>query len=1166
MGRLVRGGLRGRLVVLVLLAVFPSFVLIFVNAREQRDQGVQVAQDRALSVVRRAVAEYDRHLEGVRQLLVGLAGLPPVRLGEAGACRAIVTDLQRQLSSYLNLGVRRPDGTLLASALPAAAIEDPAAPHFKRALQGVFGTGYRMDPVSGKSELHFGYPVFDDQGRVSGVVFAALGLGWLQGVAPQLRGDLPSEAVLWLFDRNGAVLERIPGDRVPLGMMLNEAGPVIALASVQGDGATTLASREGDLQLAAYAALGGAPADASLFAAVLMPQAAAFAEADRALVRNLAGLGLAALLALGLAWLGAELFLLRHVRRLVRITEQVRTGRLPPRAARADAPGELGVLAGVMDEMASAIVHRQEEAARALQSLRDSEESYRLLYEANPFPMFVYDPATMAMLAVNDAAIRHYGYTRDAFMTMRIPDLHPPEEVDALIRFLADHPPGLSAVGLWRHRKRDGSWIEVEVTSRGIPFGGRLARLALVHDITDRRRAEEEREALQRLVQRLSGPLTLREVGRVVAQESRRLFRHDAFLFSMLDEGGEHVLGIYAEDTAAGAAEPVEVPLAASLPRSRFGPESPALAGRAIRIDRREEEAPAGTIPFGFPDRRSRSLLYVPIRWEERQVGVLSVQSYEPGRYDEKALRLLEAFASACGGVLARLRAQQDLHESEERYRTLAQTASVGIWHVDPAGLSIYVNPAMCDLLEIDSPDELAGTSFHRFFTPESLAVIEREQENRAAGRRSAYEVELVGKRGRRRSVSVTAAPLVGVDGRLQSVIGTFVDITERKEAQEQSRRQLDRLSALRTIDMTITASMDLRLTLHTLLDQAIAQLRADAADVLRLNPQTQMLNYAAGRGFRSASPFTPPVRVGEGLAGRAALDRRIVSVPNLAESREAALPSCRAAEGFASYVVVPLIARGLVKGVLEIYHRRLFYPDREWLDFLDAVASQAAIAIDNATLFKDLQRSSAELGVAYDSTLEGWSHALDLRDRETVGHSQRVTDVTLRLARAMNLAEADLIHVRRGALLHDIGKMGIPDNILHKPGVLTEEEWEIMKRHPAYAFKMLWPIAYLRPAIDIPYCHHVKWDGTGYPRGLKGTEIPLPARLFAVVDVWDALSSDRPYRKAWPAEKVREHIRSLSGTHFDPDVVKVFLELDLSRTIREEAQASILDGPVATP
>jgi putative nucleotidyltransferase with HDIG domain len=215
-----------------------------------------------------------------------------------------------------------------------------------------------------------------------------------------------------------------------------------------------------------------------------------------------------------------------------------------------------------------------------------------------------------------------------------------------------------------------------------------------------------------------------------------------------------------------------------------------------------------------------------------------------------------------------------------------------------------------------------------------------------------------------------------------------------------------------------------------------------------------------------------------------------------------------------------------------------------DWYALLESFALQAAIAMDNHELFRNLQRSNSELSIAYEATIEGWSHALDLRDKETEGHSQRVTELTVQLARAMGVNEQELGHIRRGALLHDIGKMGVPDAILLKPGSLTPEERAVMQNHTRYAYEMLYPIDYLRPALAISYCHHEKWDGTGYPRGLKGEEIPLAARIFTVVDVWDALTSDRPYRAAWTNFQACDYITSRAGTEFDPQVVQVFLKI----------------------
>jgi putative nucleotidyltransferase with HDIG domain len=370
----------------------------------------------------------------------------------------------------------------------------------------------------------------------------------------------------------------------------------------------------------------------------------------------------------------------------------------------------------------------------------------------------------------------------------------------------------------------------------------------------------------------------------------------------------------------------------------------------------------------------------------------------------------------------------------------------------------------------------------------------------------------------------------------------------------EEAQRRLQHMEALREIDRAITASLDLHITFNTILDQVTSQLGVDAADVLLFNPHAKTLEYATGSGFRSRALRHTSLRLGEGYAGQAALERRIIDVPDLQAAKDdlqqaPLLPE----EDFIAYYGAPLIAKGQMKGVLEVFHRAPLDPDPEWVSFLETLARQTAIAIDNATLFDDLQRANTELILAYDTTLEGWAKALELRDHETEGHSRNVTEMTLRLARAVGMSDAELVHVRRGALLHDIGKMGIPDSILLKSGPLDDEEWDIMRQHPVYAYQLLSPIAYLRPALDIPYCHHEKWDGTGYPRGLKGEHIPLSARIFALVDVWDALRSDRPYRDAWPEEKALEHIREQAGEHFDPQVVEVFLELIMEDQAGEE-------------
>ncbi|MCS7011316.1 MAG: GAF domain-containing protein, partial [Anaerolineales bacterium] len=373
----------------------------------------------------------------------------------------------------------------------------------------------------------------------------------------------------------------------------------------------------------------------------------------------------------------------------------------------------------------------------------------------------------------------------------------------------------------------------------------------------------------------------------------------------------------------------------------------------------------------------------------------------------------------------------------------------------------------------------------------------------------------------------------------LGTLAGEIAVAIERARLYAETQRRLRHLSALHSIDTAINSSVDLRITLRVILTHVIKELEVDAVAIALLRPQARALEYVADLGFRFRSLTEVRLYPNEGFAWQAVLQRRMVFLDTTSTDAE-----LLRSEGFVAQCAMPLLVKGEVRGVLHLFNRKPFVVTDDWKEFLTMLASQTAVAIDNASLYDNLQRSNLELMLAYDATIEGWSRVLDLRDRETEGHTQRVTELTLRLAHALGLPEEQIVHIRRGALLHDIGKMGVPDRILFKEGELTEEEWEIMRRHPLFAYQMLYPIEYLRPALDIPYCHHEKWDGTGYPRGLKGEEIPLAARLFAVADVYDALTSNRPYRDAWSRQRVLQYLRDQAGKHFDPHIVEVFLNL----------------------
>ncbi len=248
-------------------------------------------------------------------------------------------------------------------------------------------------------------------------------------------------------------------------------------------------------------------------------------------------------------------------------------------------------------------------------------------------------------------------------------------------------------------------------------------------------------------------------------------------------------------------------------------------------------------------------------------------------------------------------------------------------------------------------------------------------------------------------------------------------------------------------------------------------------------------------------------------------------------------------ARGLRSILYVPLAVGGASAGAFIMASVGATKEcGRTDIDLCRTLAQQISLAITNAQLHDSLMEANRQLARAYDATLEGWAVALEMRDQKTKGHADRVERLTLRLAAEMGMPPEEMEHVRRGTLLHDIGKMVVPDAILQKPGPLTEDEWDIMRTHPQKARDMLGTIDFLLPALDIPYCHHERWDGTGYPRGLAGEEIPLAARIFAVVDVYDALTSDRPYRDGWSHEQAVAHIREQTGRHFDPQVVEAFL------------------------
>jgi PAS domain S-box-containing protein/putative nucleotidyltransferase with HDIG domain len=525
--------------------------------------------------------------------------------------------------------------------------------------------------------------------------------------------------------------------------------------------------------------------------------------------------------------------------------------------------------------------------------------------------------------------------------------------------------------------------------------------------------------------------------------------------------------------------------------------------------------------------------------------------SFETSQGDRKILRtnaapLLGANQKLNGIVVSfdditeQKLAEEALREREEQYRLLFQNTPGGIFHYNNSLQITDFNSRLLDILG-SKAEKVLGLDLNTLVDNSILPALQAS----LRGENGLYE-------GRYRSttgtgvvwISLRTAPVYNRNREITGGVGITEDITGRIEAEANVQRQVNRLADLHDIDYAISENAELPRVLDQVLDVVVRHLRVDAAAVARFDPSTISRRYMTSRGLpRSLHGKISSLEMGYGAGVVAA--RQILHIHRDQTLNDILGPvEGIGNETFQEYFGVPLLVKGQVYGVLELFNRTPRVLDADEQGFLETLAGQAAIAMEKADLFEGLQQSNRELLSAYDSTIEGWSRALDLRDRETEGHSIRVTEMTLQLAKEMGVDPAEMIHIRWGALLHDIGKLGVPDSILQKPGPLTEVEWKVMRDHPVNAYRLLSPISHLKKALDIPYYHHEYWDGSGYPSGAKGKDIPLSARTFAVVDVWDALSNDRPYRKAWPKEQILTYIRERCGTQFDPEVLKSFLRM----------------------
>jgi len=483
--------------------------------------------------------------------------------------------------------------------------------------------------------------------------------------------------------------------------------------------------------------------------------------------------------------------------------------------------------------------------------------------------------------------------------------------------------------------------------------------------------------------------------------------------------------------------------------------------------------------------------------------------------------------------ISQRKQAEEALRDSEERYRSLVETSPDAIALTDLRGRIQICNQRAAELCEFSSPEQMVGMNVFRLLAPEDRRrAYENAIKLYRGGAHRDIDYTAVTRNGRRFPCELTATIICDENGKPRGYTGILRDVSERKQ---QAREQ----AAVVVVSSALRTALTLDEIVHNLLSQLLGMLNSEAAAVFVVDSASSQAVCVRGLG-RWQQWTGIRLAQGEGLTSRVIGTGQPFVNNDLLHNPETA--RLEVLGGLNAVAGAPLISQERTIGALWVGRTPPFREGE--LRVLMVIADMTANAVQRAALFEDLKKSSSELEQAYDRTLEGWSRALELRDRETEGHTRRAAERTVELGRALGMGEDSLVHVRRGALLHDIGKLAIPDAILLKPGPLSEEEWRVMRRHPAYAQQLLEPIPYLRPALDIPYYHHEHWDGSGYPQGLKGEQIPLAARIFCVVDVWDAVTSDRVYRPAWPLERARQYIRDNAGVQFDPQVVEEFFKV----------------------
>lgn len=827
-------------------------------------------------------------------------------------------------------------------------------------------------------------------------------------------------------------------------------------------------------------------------------------------------------------------------------------------------------------------------------------ETFHPFFDHSPQAMWAFRLSDARFIAVNQAACGRYGYSREEFSKMTLFEIRSPEEAEKLESFFdtVQRSGWPTSPSVWEHITKSGERLLIEVLSNVIEIDGEQAVFAVLRDVSLEYRLQSEQSRFFDLskdlisIRNLDGKLvtvnpsvervlgyTAEEFAQLTpsdlvhpddvgirgatlqtSEQEDRVYTWEARIrtkegnyrwlqWSTVNDKAHRLKFSLARDVTEQrelleAVRERNASLAWAQSVSHLGSwsldvatDTFTLSDETYRITGYE---PCGYVPtwdklvsFVHPDDlhlvEMDHATFSPenpswqseVRLVRPSGEVRVVVSYVELVFDEsRTLRKMH-------GTIQDITEQKKAWETQQWFAEIVSSSIDAIIGKSLDGTILSWNKAAEQLYGF-SASEMIGQNIERIVPSHRRSELSEILAKLRRGEKVLeLETERIHATGRQFEVSITISPIVTES---QGIIGAATiarDISARKDAERRLAIRLSQLTALRSIDLAIGGIFNLEHTFQIVIDQTLIATDVEGVCIYVKNRETGN-SLLFGQKCRGGGPFK---------------DRNAVESLALhtIEHREPA--RFVEADGLV-YDARPLAAMGDMHGSLIVRYYPESHDAREQSHFLDILAGQAGIAIESVCLFQDLQASHDELESAYDQTLEGWARALDLRDHETEGHSRRVTDLTMRLAAKLDLPPGDMVDIRRGALLHDIGKLGVPDSVLLKPGPLTDEEREVMRRHPTYGRDIVAPIEFLRGALDIPYCHHEKWDGSGYPQGLKGEEIPLAARLFALSDVWDALRSDRPYRQGWCVERVCDYIESEAGKHFDPQLVPLFLSM----------------------